>query len=432
MNRIEQAVVDALDDELRQELVDMTCDMVNIPSPTGAEAAMAQYVGERFRGLGLKTEFQEVEPERNNVVARWRGTGSGSSFLFNGHFDTGLSGTEETQRFGLLPKARIVDGEWIYGLGVSNMKVAFACYYGAIKMLQKAGVEPAGDLVVAGVVGETEKAPTDQYAGPAFRAGGLGTLYAAHHGALGHASVIGEPTGLLVQTGNTSYMYARVQTTGVSQHTWSKEVGVDAIGKAVRVLDALREWEAEFEGSYPHPRMGSRIGFGAIQGGRPFQPCVVPAECSLYVDFRFPPTYPLMQVERDVRDFLARLREREPDLDTDMALYLARPGYEIEDDEPVVKAVEEAHRQVFGKDPGRPTRYRYAVSADTSILHGFGVPSLTYGPGGIRRDGGYSVYDEHGELVGVHNLVMCAKVYALTALRLCGTSKSGPPAEPRR
>jgi acetylornithine deacetylase/succinyl-diaminopimelate desuccinylase-like protein len=412
------AIEDTLDAALEAEIVEMTTDLVNIASPTGEEAGIADYVARRFQELGLAVERQEVEAGRSNVVARWRGTGGGPSLLFNGHFDTGLSGSEPGLPFGLRPAARIVDG-WIYGLGVSNMKSAFACYWGAIRMLQAAGYRPAGDIVVAGVVGETEKAPIGSFGGAGYRAGGWGTFYASLHGVLADAAIIGEPTGLRVQTGNSSYAFARVRTSGRSQHTWSKERGDDAIEKAVAVLAELRAWEPAFEAAHPHPRMGSRIGFGAISGGRPFQPCVNPAAmCELFIDLRFPPDAPIVRVQRELADFLADVRRRRPELETQLDFFLCRNGYEIGDDEPVVRAVESAHDAVIGGVPGRPERYRYDVSADTSILSEFGVPGLTYGPGGIRRDGGYSVYDEHGELVSIDNLIRCTRVYARSAVEL--------------
>lgn len=413
-------IIDAgLDDALREELVEMTKALVDIASPTGEEGALAAYVAERFAGLGLATEFQEVEPGRNNVVARWAGSGNGPSLLFNGHFDTGMSGREEGLPFGLRPKATIVDGEWIYGLGVSNMKVAFACYLGAIRLLQRAGLRPAGDLLVAGVVGETEKAPINQHAGPGVRAGGWGTIYASYHGVLADSAIIGEPTGLKLQTGNSSYVYARVRTRGASQHTWSKERGDDAMAKAVRVLDALRAWEADFEAAHPHPRMGSRIGFGGIAAGNAFQPAVnPPRQCDLFIDLRFPPTSTIMDVRRELSGMLAEIRRSSPELATELTLYLCRNGYEIDDGEAVVKAMEAAHEDVLGGVPERPERYRYDVSADTSILHEFGVPALSYGPGGIRRDGGYSVYDQYGELVSISNIMACTRVYARAAALL--------------
>ncbi|HXG39495.1 MAG TPA: M20/M25/M40 family metallo-hydrolase [Candidatus Limnocylindrales bacterium] len=418
---IDGAILDAgLDEALREELVAMTCQLVEIASPTGEEGPLAEYVAGRFAELGLEVERQEVEPGRDNVVARWPGEAQdGPSLLFNGHFDTGLSGREENLPFGLRPSPRIVDGEWIYGLGVSNMKVAFACYYGAIRLLQRAGLRPSGDLLVVGVVGETEKAPINQHAGRAFRAGGWGTIYAAYHGVLADSAIIGEPTGLRLQTGNSSYVFARVRTRGVSQHTWSKERGDDAMAKAVRVLEALRAWEPTFERNHPHPRMGSRIGFGGIAAGNAFQPAVNPPRVAdLFLDLRFPPTASIRDVRRELSGFLADLRRNDPALATELRLYLCRNGYEIGDDEPVVGAIEAAHSDVFGEAPGRPERYRYDVSADTSILHEFGVPAVTYGPGGLRRDGGRSVYDEHGELVSIANLLACVRVYARAAARL--------------
>jgi acetylornithine deacetylase len=408
-----------LDGALRDELVAMTRELVGTPSPTGEEGAIARYLADRLRDLGMSVELQEVEPGRDNVVARWPGAADGPSLLFNGHFDTGVSGREEGLPFGLRPEARIVDDEWIYGLGVSNMKVAFACYYGAIRLLERAGLRPGGDLLVAGVVGETEKAPINQHAGPGVRAGGWGTIYAAYHGVLADAAIIGEPTGLRLQTGNSSYVFARVRTRGASQHTWSKERGDDAMAKAVRVLDALRAWESTFEANHPHTRMGSRIGFGGIAAGNAFQPAVNPPRVAdLFLDLRFPPDATIMDVRRELGSFLASLRAESPELATELTLYLCRNGYEIDDSEPIVQAMETAHADVFGEVPGRPERYRYDVSADTSILREFGVPAITYGPGGLRRDGGRSVYDEFGELVSIENLLACTRVYARAAARL--------------
>lgn len=405
---------------IREELIEMTCDLVEIPSATGEEGQIADYVAARFRNVGTDVEMQEVEAGRNNVVARRKGAGRGKSLLFGAHFDTGMTGKDPGLPFGLLPKATIEDG-WIYGLGVSNMKSAFAAYYGVIRLFQEMGISLLGDLIITGVIGETEKAPTDDLVGPAYRAGGWGTMYAAHHGVVADSAIIGEPTGLRIQTGNSSYAFAKVTTKGMSRHTWSKEHGDDAIDKAVRVLGAFRDWEEVFAASHAHPRMASRIGFGAIRGGNAFQPAVNPARsCSLYLDLRFPPTSTIMDVKRQVRAFLDDLSDADPDLETELAFYLCRNGYEIEDSEPLVTAIDEAHLAVFGARSARPEPYRYDVSADTSILDEYGIPSLTYGPGGIRKDGVYDVYDQFGELISIDNLVKCTKVYALSAATLCG------------
>ena len=75
---------------------------------------------------------------------------------------------------------------------------------------------------------------------------------------------------------------------------------------------------------------------------------------------------------------------------------------------------------MFGRPSSPLEPFRYDVSADTSILHEYGVPALTYGPGGIRKDGVYDVYDQYGELISIANLVQCTQVYALCIVDICG------------
>jgi acetylornithine deacetylase/succinyl-diaminopimelate desuccinylase-like protein len=54
-------------------MIQMARDVIDIPSPTGEEGPMADYIARRFRELGLQIEMQEVELGRNNVIARLRG-----------------------------------------------------------------------------------------------------------------------------------------------------------------------------------------------------------------------------------------------------------------------------------------------------------------------------------------------------------------------
>lgn len=421
-----QEIMAAMDEELRQELVDMTVDLVNIPSPTGEEKEIGNYVAKRFSELGLDVSLQEVEKDRNNVIAVAKGSGGGKSLLFNAHFDTSTTGKETEKGLGAAHKsnAQVIDG-WIYGLGVSNMKSAFAGYYGAIRLLQKTGLQPKGDVIITGVVGEIEKAPIDQYQGVEFRGGGTGSMYLAHHGVTADMCIIGEPTGLRLQIGNSGYAFVKISTSGVAQHTWSKEFGIDAIEKMEKVMAALRKWEPEFEAKHPHPFMKNRVGIGAIQGGYPFKPAICPAPfCNLYVDLRFLPQQSIVSVKNELEDVLNKVREENPGLDTEIEIYLARRGFEISEDEYVVQALKRSHKAVFGKEVTYPYGYRFAVSADASIFHEYGIPSLTYGPGGITRTGQYSMYDGAlGECVGIDNLVNISKSYALAIMDICSQPK---------
>ena len=78
--------------------------------------------------------------------------------MFNGHMDTSYSGREPwlADVPGFQPSAFVEDGR-LYGLGISNMKGALACYVEAVRALQDAGVRLRGDVLIAAVCGEIEK-----------------------------------------------------------------------------------------------------------------------------------------------------------------------------------------------------------------------------------------------------------------------------------
>ena len=124
MTMVEDAL--ALVDE--EAIADLTMEMVDIPSPTGGEKALAQYLADRFRSAGLQTWMQEVEPDRYNVFGRLEGTGGGPTLMYAGHLDTTYGGDEEGIRAlgpGYQPKSWRED-DWIYGMGVYNMKSGHA------------------------------------------------------------------------------------------------------------------------------------------------------------------------------------------------------------------------------------------------------------------------------------------------------------------
>jgi acetylornithine deacetylase/succinyl-diaminopimelate desuccinylase-like protein len=94
-------------------------------------------------------------------------------------------------------------------------------------------------------------------------------------------------------------------------------------------------------------------------------------------------------------------------------------------DHPLVKAMESAHRAVSGKENIWPEPYRYSVSSDGSTLDDYGVPAITYGPGGINRQREYSMFDsKHGEILSLTNLVDCTRAYALAAADLCNRDRT--------
>src|SRR5512133_1484492 len=179
----------------RRSLVETASAMVDIPSPTGDEFAMAEHMAGVFHGMGLHVQWQEVEDGRPNVLATWAGTGGGKTLMFNGHMDTSYSGREPWLKDvpGFQPRAFVREGR-LYGLGISNMKGALACYLEAVRALQEAGVRLKGDVLIAAVCGEIEKTQYGDAQGAEYRGYAAGSRYLVGHGGAADYCILGEPT----------------------------------------------------------------------------------------------------------------------------------------------------------------------------------------------------------------------------------------------
>lgn len=398
-------------------MVGVATDLVDIPSETGFEGPIGDYVAERFSELGCDVVLQEVEEGRNNVIARWRGSEPGPTLMFLAHFDTSTN-PGESLPIGYQAKATIEEG-WIYGLGISNMKCAFAGFWSALQMFRDAGVDLPGEIVVCGVVGEIEKAPVDIWEGKRYRGGGSGARFLLNHGVTADFCVNGEPTGLRLQTGNAGYLFVRIGIKGSPQATFSKSAAVDPLPKAFRIHQALNDWEAEYQRRHPHPYMKPLIGVGGIYGGYPYKPSITAAFCNLYVHVNMVPGQSIAETKHEIEDLLRSLRDDDPDLEASVDVFLASNGHEIDVEHPVARAVALGHQEVFGEPVSRPNPERYSVSSDNSPLAEFGIPGITYGAGGINLSGEYSMYQPGiGEVVRIENLAACARVYAAAATTL--------------
>ncbi|HEX2154076.1 MAG TPA: M20/M25/M40 family metallo-hydrolase [Acidimicrobiia bacterium] len=407
---LSQAVLAAIDED---ELIGMAQDLINIPSLTGHEAGVSDYLAERFRGLGLKVTQQEVEAGRDNVIGTWTGGDGDESLLFLGHMDhaPGIG----------VPEAKWVDDEWISGIGASNMKSAFAAYYMATKMLKEAGFQPRGDIHIGGVVGEIEGAPIGHHQGADCRGGGYGARYLASHGYIPDYILNGEPTGLRVQIANGGYIFLRLTTRGVTQHASYRQFGVDAIEKMESILPRIREWEAEYQATFKHDLVVPRINIGAIEGGVPNNPQLVANFCHAYMDVMLVPGTNVLEVKHEIQRLVRRLNEDDPELGLTMEIYMTSRGYEVPHDSLVATTARKMHRLVTDRDPDEPEPARFGVSSDNWIFAESGAESITYGPAGRSRvlPGEYAAYDpDFGEVISVKDLIICAKVYALTVMEL--------------
>jgi acetylornithine deacetylase len=391
-----------------RRLVELALRLVSTPSFTGSEQSAAELMRDELADLGLRVQWQQVEDERANVLGTWEGSGGGPTLMLNGHLDTSYSGHEPWLQGipGFQPAGFERDGR-IYGLGISNMKGALCCYVEAVRALQEAGVRLKGDLMIACVAGEIEKAQQGEAQGAEFRGYATGSRHLVTHGGAADFCILGEPTENKLVLAHFGALWVRLSTTGPFVHTAFSEGRRDenSIIRMRDVLDQVLEWLPTWELEMSYEGVRGIANVGAIQGGFGWRASRTPHRTDLFLDLRVPPGVPMAEARRKALAFARSLR-------VDAEVYVSAPGAEIDRSSPVVAAVGEAHAEVFGSPPETDiTRW----FSDASVLSRYGIPTLNYGTSSGLPDA------ELGENLEIAGLVRTAEVYARATMRICGS-----------
>ena len=400
----------------RDRLVDTASRLVDVPSFTGDEEPAARLMVELYESLGLQVQWQQVEEGRANALGTWPGTGGGKSLMFNGHLDTSYSGREPWLQGipGFEPEGFERDGR-IYGLGISNMKGAVACYVEAVRALQDAGVRLHGDVLLAAVCGEIEKTQQGDAQGAEYRGYAAGSRYLVGHGGAADYCILGEPTEGKVVLGHFGSLWLRIGTQGNFIHTAFSEGMRDrnSILRMHEVMAAVLDWIPTWEGDPENAYRGASalVNVGAIAGGFGWRVSRTPHHTDLFLDIRVPPTKSMSLARGQVLEMVRGLARRFPGYGIEGEVYVTAPGAEIDEGHPLIAAVDASHAEVFGAAPERAVTRWFS---DASALTRYGVPTVNYGTSTGLMD------TSKGENLTIDGLARTAEVYARAALRICG------------
>jgi acetylornithine deacetylase/succinyl-diaminopimelate desuccinylase-like protein len=400
----------------RDRLVEWASRAIGTPSFTCGELAMAGLMRETLLDLGLHVQWQQVEDGRANALGTWAGAGDGKSLMLNGHMDTSYSGREPWLRHvpGFQPSAFVEDGR-LYGLGISNMKGALACYVEALRALADAGIRLQGDVLVAAVCGEIEKTQFGEAQGAEYRGYAAGSRYLVSHGGVADMCILGEPTESKVVLGHFGSLWARISTQGPFVHTAFSEGRREenSILRMREVLDAVLEWIPTWEDDPANSYRGAKaiVNVGAVAGGFGWRASRTPHRTDLFLDVpvlgRKSSAARLSKVVYIAGVAGARLQEH----GIEGEVYVTAPGAEIDDDHPLVGALDAAHAEVFGSSPERDVTRWFS---DASVLTRYGIATVNYGTSTGLLD------TVKGENLEIDGLAKTAEVYARAAMRVCG------------
>ncbi|HEY7386733.1 MAG TPA: M20/M25/M40 family metallo-hydrolase [Beijerinckiaceae bacterium] len=424
-------VEDAIGHVTQDSVAELVTQMIDIPSPVGGEKALAEYLANRFGAVGLKTRLQEVEPNRYNVYGLLEGTGNGARLMYAGHLDSAYGGDEEGIRDlgpGYQPKAW-TDGEWIHGLGAYNMKGGHASAIIAVEALARAKARLPGDLLIAGVVGETCHANVAQYQGSRYRGCGVGARFMVANGISADMVVIPEPTSNRISVASGGYVFMELTTRGNPGATYRRggstvqvKPGEDAIEKMLTAIPALKAWGEHYLcGCQYKGEPAGNVNIIAIEGGHPFRPTKLPSFCRLYLEVGIMPGQEHVEIVDGVRECARKLQRENPTLAIEVEVVQIAHTAEVSTNEYVVRSIAAAHEATWG---ARPEITWDGWYADTAPLTRAGIPAICYGPQGRMRGGGSGYYPKEGEHVSVVDLTRGAEVFIRAAHDVCTKSRS--------
>ena len=424
----EQAVLDAVDE---QGLLRDLAALVAIPSVGGtdAEVAAQDWCAGRLSDLGLAVDawdvdvaaeraapgFPGMEVERSRARgcvgvlggdARPTGTrGAGMpSLALCGHTDVVPPGDLAAWPDGDPWHLRLSDGV-AAGRGTCDMKGGLAAVLAAVSAVVSSGVRWERPLAVHTVSAEED--------------GGLGAFATLRRGHRAGACVIAEPTSGAVVPANAGSLTFRLELRGRATHGSTRTRGVSAVDLLAPVQAALRELEEERNASAPalfaHLDLPWPLSIGVVRAGD--WASTVPDLLVAEGRYGVRPGESLGEARAVFEKAVGRAGAAHPWL-RDHPVQVSWPGGEfasgaLPDDDPLLPDLAAC---VVAQGSPVPTVLGAPYGSDLRHYAAAGIPTVQYGPGDVAHA---HALDEHVE---VADLVRAARVYALLALRRCGTS----------
>lgn len=392
----------------------------------GGEAACASRLGAWLAEAEYSTESVAPDPDRANLVAYRTGAGGGRSLVVNGHLDTVAPFRPRDWLSGDPWRPLRQDGR-LYGLGATDMKGGLVAAALAFRAISATGLRLKGDLQLHAVVGEETMSHE------------FGTSAVIEAGFGGDAAIVVEPTSsprpLSVNPISGGNFNLQVDVKGFGTHSGNRAAtiraggvgdaaGVNAVEKAILVVQALQRLEQEWGITKQHPAFPPGL-FSLVPGvfhgdaGVPSVGYMAESATVGYLVWYHPHEAP-----EAVRAEIERFVHHAAQLDTWLRAHppVFRwesnwPAFDTPVDHPLVRALVTARAEVLGPLPaGLPDTGAFAAVCDASFLAAKGIPAVVFGPGDLREAHAIN------ESVEIEEIRSAARVIARAAVRWCGVA----------
>jgi acetylornithine deacetylase/succinyl-diaminopimelate desuccinylase-like protein len=396
--------------------IELLCQSIGCESVTGNEANFAGFLKTVMNNLHLHTGSADFLPGRPNVWGSRPGSGDGPNLMFVGHTDTvhvrgwadNWKGQVREDPF----SAEIIDGE-IWGRGACDLKAGICSALAALRLIDAAGLQLAGDVTFA-FIGDEESGE----AGTGVSAGAKDLVKRITAGEIAKPdfAVYVEPTKLDVYTAQIGFFIAEVNVTGKSAYFGTPEDGVDALKAMHAILSAIWQHRAVLSAGPAHPFVGtSDILVTEINGGGYI---AVPGECGISLIRKLRPGE---DIDAAVAQFESVVHGVEFDdgISTEIAYPAGRDHplggspVEIDPDHPSAQLLAECVTNILGY--GGTIGGAPYWSEAPFLVKKIGCPAVYCAPGDI------AVAHTFNERVNVEEYLAGIRAFALFMLRYCGT-----------
>ncbi len=415
------AKTEAWIDKNREALVAFLQGLLQIPSVTGNEARIQEYLADYTKKMGAKVDrfipnLDELRQHpafvpsalpyenRPNVVASFPGTGGGRSLLFNGHVDVIPEGAAENWSHGCW-SGDVKDGK-IYGRGASDMKSGVAAMTMAVRALTENHIRCKGDILLEYVMDEELT--------------GNGTLACVLKGYQADAGICCETSSMCVQPGSIGRIWFEIRIKGKAVGIQKHHEGVNAIDLGYIVTKAVSEFEKLRFSQISHPLypdISSSIPcmIGQFESGT--YASAFPDACLLKGSMATVPGESSDQVKEEFVTFLRKTCSTEDPWflknppEVAFTGYFAEPSA-ISSEAPIVTTLAQEYQQVMHKMPVISGRQG---AADIRHLNAYGnTPTVIFGPGLTEQ------MHANNEWVYVEDYINAIKILVRTIMSWCG------------
>ncbi|MEV5652352.1 deacylase [Nocardia sp. NPDC052254] len=369
----------------RNRLRELISGLVDIPSPTGDEAPLAEHITTTLAAADIESHTMYLDDRQANSWGRVRGDGTGPDLLLYAPIDTVTTGDPgedlpwagESLRADMAAHATNIEDHLI-GLGASNPKGHAACVLAAGEAIRAAGVPLTGDLLLGFGAGGMPTNARPGVGNPRRNTGqGVGCSFLLEQGVWADFALIAKP-GWTVSWEEVGLAWFEITVHGSHTYVGSRHrlPYRNPVALAGAVAARLEQWFPRYSQAHDDGLVLPQGMVANIRGGWERTASFTPACVRMLVDLRLSPRTTPTAAKREL---VASVRQIAADLDArvDVEQILAIPGEGSDPRMWLCRSAIEAWEAAEG-EPHREARDASGAT-DANILRGRGIPTVRVG-----------------------------------------------------